>query len=127
MRSKQISKVLVHQTGPQRFAVVSINGETIRDGFRSRAGAFMWAGKNGLHKGAVRRAREVAELPVDLAGEQLLRPKLIAALEGISYGQALQGVKTGRYGPPIRVNERDFSVRRRHYEESARQRELAIK
>ena len=37
MRSKQISKVLVHQTGPQRFAVVSINGETIRDGFRSRA------------------------------------------------------------------------------------------
>src|SRR5262245_31346888 len=125
MHPKQVHKtVLVRQTA-HGFAVVDAAGKILRDGLKTAPVAWMWAANRGLHIGHYRRQPKT-ELPADLIGLQLLSPKLIAALDGVSYGHALQGVKTGRYGTPIRVNERDLSVRRRDYEESVRRRELAI-
>jgi hypothetical protein len=125
MRQSKQSKISVRQTA-HGFAVVSASGEILRDGLATAPIAWMWGANKKLHVGYYKRQPK-PELPDDLAGQQLLRPKLIAALDGISYGQALQGVKAGRYGPPVRVNERDLSVRRRDYEESVRRREVIRK
>jgi hypothetical protein len=125
MQHSKQSKISVRPSA-HGFAVVDTGGKVLRDGLKTAAIGWMWAANAGLHVGYYKR-RPKPELPNDLAGQQLLRPKLIAALDGISYGQALQGVKAGRYGTPVRVNERDFSVRRRDYEESVRRREMTIK
>ena len=119
------SRISVRQTA-HGFAVIDADGVVLRDGLKTKAVAWMWAANAGLHTGYYKR-RPKPELPDDLAGHQLLRPRLIAALDGVSYGSALGGVKSGRYGPPVRVNDRDTGVRRRDYEESVRRREMTIK
>jgi hypothetical protein len=108
------------------FAVVDAAGNILRDGLATAPVGWMWAANAGLHTGYYKR-RPKPELPDDLVGQTLLRSKHIAVLECISYGHALEGVKAGRYGRPVQVNERDIGVRRRDYEESVRQREVAIK
>jgi hypothetical protein len=125
MQHSKQSKISVRPTA-HGFAVVDAGGKVLRDGLKTAAIGWMWAANRGLHTGYYKRQPK-PQIPADLAGEQLLRPKLIAALDGISYGEALKRIKAGRYGPPIQVNDRDLSVRRRHYEQSVRQREVAIK
>jgi hypothetical protein len=115
MSAKRIS---VRQTGPNSFAVIGTDGRIIHDSFPTLQVAWMWAAKRGLHQGRNKRKREAITAPADLENERILKPKLIAFLEGKSYGTTLARVKAGAYGPVIRIDQRSLGVRCGDYRQS---------
>ena len=124
MSAKRVS---VRQTGPNSFAVIGADGVIIRDNFPKLQVAWMWAAKRGLHQGRNKRKREATTVPTDLEDEQILTPKLIAALEGESYQTTLDRLKAGAFGRLIRRGERSFGVRRGDYRQSVTAREIQTK
>jgi hypothetical protein len=50
MPSKKRTSLTVRESATG-FAVVGANGETLRDGFKTPQLGWMWAGRQGLHKG----------------------------------------------------------------------------
>jgi hypothetical protein len=124
MSAKRIS---VRQTGPNSFAVIGADGRIIRDNFPTPQVAWMWAAKRGLHQGRNKRKREAITAPADLENERILKPKLIAFLEGASYQTVLSRLNAGAYGPVVQIDERSKGVRCGDYRQSVTARQIRTK
>jgi len=121
MSAKRVS---VRQTGPNSFAVVGSDGRIVRDNFTHLKVAWMWAAKQGLHKGRDKRKRQATAIPSDLEDEQILGIPLLARLSNTSYPVFLERAKAGEYGPLVRTGERTLGLRRGDYRRSLNAREI---
>jgi hypothetical protein len=111
MSPKRIRSVTVRPSGPNSFAVVGSDGRIIRDGFSNSKVAWMWAAKQGLHKGHDKRKRETRAIPNDLVNDQIIGLPLLARLSNLSYDVFRQRAHAGEFGPLIQVNDRAYGLR----------------
>ena len=124
MSAKRVS---VRQTGPNSFAVVGSDGRIVRDNFTHLKVAWMWAAKQGLHKGRDKRKRQATAIPSDLEDEQILGIPLLARLSNTSYPVFLERAKAGEYGPLFQIGKRTFGLRLGDWKKSIAAREVQTK
>ena len=124
MSAKRVS---VRQTWPNSFAVVGSDGRIVRDNFTHLKVAWMWAAKQGLHKGRDKRKRQATAIPSDLEDEQILGIPLLARLSNTSYPVFLERAKAGEYGPLFQTGKRTFGLRFGNWKRSMAARQVQTK
>jgi len=92
------------------FALIGINGAVIRDGFKTRALAAMWAARKGLYQRTTPRPNKPT-IPAELENDAIKGIPLLARLTGTAYWRFLAEAKCGLYGPLIQLGPNSFGLR----------------
>ena len=109
-KSLSTPQTTIRPSGPDSFAVVGADGATVRDGFKSRGHAAMWAAKQKIYQGKTPPRRQV-EIPPALEDESIKKIKLLAEMSGESYPRFLAEAKAGVYGELYQLGKNIFGLK----------------